>query len=360
MIRRTHLSAAFVVAIATLIWLPGTVVVMARTCPGGYCPMPNQGWRSPRPAVRPQPAVRPHPAVVRVGYRIGALTSWGSGTIVDRRNGRAYVLTCWHIFRDGQGRAFIRLHDGRNCFANILRLDRRNDLAILEIVDPGIEPIKVADAAPQLGDQLSAAGHGKGRYGVVQGQAHGYVKAEGQAAAESLEMTGAARQGDSGGPILNQRGEVVAVLWGTNNRRIFGTYCPRIRLFLAWLLRRPVMVARPLVPVGDKPSATGTNKPPAESTPSIATRAELAKLQAQIAELEKRIGGLKPVAGSVGPIGPRGLMGPPGPAGTQGDAGDSGASLDVSEIVEQVLSRLPKPSSPGGGKFYYEISPRKQ
>ena len=53
---------------------------------------------------------------------------------------------------------------------------------------------------------------------------------------ETLCLTGSARDGDSGGPVLNQHGELVGVLWGTDGRTVHATYCGRIRRFLANLL----------------------------------------------------------------------------------------------------------------------------
>jgi hypothetical protein len=48
-----------------------------------------------------------------------------------------------------------------------------------------------------------------------------------------LELSVAARFGDSGGPILNSRGELAGVLFGANWTSTMGSYCGRVRVFLA-------------------------------------------------------------------------------------------------------------------------------
>jgi hypothetical protein len=50
---------------------------------------------------------------------------------------------------------------------------------------------------------------------------------------ETVEVSVAARQGDSGGPILNAQGELAGVLWGAGGGRTEGSYCGRVRQFLA-------------------------------------------------------------------------------------------------------------------------------
>jgi serine protease Do len=47
-----------------------------------------------------------------------------------------------------------------------------------------------------------------------------------------IELSVAARNGDSGGPILNGRGELAGVLFGSAFNRTSGAYCGRLRWFL--------------------------------------------------------------------------------------------------------------------------------
>jgi serine protease Do len=50
-----------------------------------------------------------------------------------------------------------------------------------------------------------------------------------------LELDVEARQGDSGGPIFNQRGELAGVLFGAGQGTTLGSFAPRVSCFLATL-----------------------------------------------------------------------------------------------------------------------------
>ena len=50
-----------------------------------------------------------------------------------------------------------------------------------------------------------------------------------------VELDVEARQGDSGGPIFNQRGELAGVLFGAGQGTTIGSFAPRVESFLASL-----------------------------------------------------------------------------------------------------------------------------
>jgi hypothetical protein len=146
---------------------------------------------------------------------------------------------------------------------------------------------------------LQSCGFGPdGRYGCNQGRALGYARTLAGTTHETLTLSGAAREGDSGGPVFNGRGELVAVVWGTDGRTVEGTYCGRIRRFLAGLLspgRRPAPL-RP-VPPGASPPDTA---PPFESRPpgSGSLLEEIrGRLESQGQVLGERIGKIEAAAG---------------------------------------------------------------
>ena len=45
-------------------------------------------------------------------------------------------------------------------------------------------------------------------------------------------MSGPARRGDSGGPIFNDRGRVVGILWGTDGKTVIGVQAGRLHVAL--------------------------------------------------------------------------------------------------------------------------------
>ncbi|MGD9126614.1 MAG: serine protease [Planctomycetia bacterium] len=203
------------------------------TCPNGQCLIPFEA----SPGFRTLP---PSPAVVRVINRSSQSSSLGSGTVIKNEKERSIVLTCAHLFSEGVGNVQIRFSSGKSVSAKLVAIDRKWDLAALTIPPTTVRPPPIAAQAPRQGDRLSSCGYGpNGTFQVNRGTLRGYVRASGTKSFETLEMTGAARQGDSGGPILNQMGELVAVLWGSDGRTVGGTYCGRICRFLAPLLQPP-------------------------------------------------------------------------------------------------------------------------
>jgi hypothetical protein len=179
----------------------------------------------------------PVPATCRVRNALPSGVAYlGSGTLVVM-DGQTIVLTCQHLFREAAGVVTVTFADGRQAAVGMIYHNAAWDLAGLELelenAPPGIEPVPIGETAPRKGDPVAGCGYGpNGQYACTQGRVTGYVRVEGTDTFDTLEMSGATREGDSGGPVFNQRGELVAVLWGTDKRTAGGTCCPRIRLFL--------------------------------------------------------------------------------------------------------------------------------
>jgi S1-C subfamily serine protease len=190
------------------------------------------GW----PAPTDESAQRPHPAVVRIIVPNRDGTSLGSGSLVAVTPTHGLVVTNWHVVREASGTITVAFPDGFRSAATVLRIVRDWDLAALAIWKPGVQPIPLATAAPQLGETLTIAGYGKGDYRASSGRCTQYVSPGGRLPYEIVELGTSAREGDSGGPILNGRGELSGVLFGTSVGlfgRTMGSYCGRVRYFLA-------------------------------------------------------------------------------------------------------------------------------
>jgi hypothetical protein len=118
--------------------------------------------------------------------------------------------------------------------ATLMKVDRDWDLAALVIWKPNVEPLPVSTQAPQLGERLTVAGYGRGWYRAASGQCIKYYSPdENRLPREWVEISVPSRSGDSGGPILNDRGEIAGVLWGSDSSYTLGSYCGRLRQFLA-------------------------------------------------------------------------------------------------------------------------------
>jgi len=221
--------------------------------------------------------------VVRIITQERGGTSYGSGALVDITETHALVVTNWHVVRDAAGPITVVFPDGFYSAATVTKADRDWDLAALAIWRPRVEPIRLAAEPPRPGEVLTIAGYGRGSYRAAAGRCTQYVSPGRNLPFEMVELATAARQGDSGGPILNSRGELAGVLFGAGLRCTTGSYCGRVRWFLEEpiaLLQsqppNPAMIARrpqpqaPAEPRAISAAIVGVRVPPETTQPSRA------------------------------------------------------------------------------------------
>jgi serine protease Do len=155
--------------------------------------------------------------VRRSGRGIGAGVIWP---------GDGLVLTNHHVIsgRRSRGNIKVALHDGRTLDADLVKSGRTLDLALLRLEgDHGdLPPAPVGDSdALRVGELVYAIGHPWGRVGAVSaGIVGGVGELRGQGRGSSTRYVRsdvALAPGNSGGPLLNARGEVIAI-----NAMIFG------------------------------------------------------------------------------------------------------------------------------------------
>jgi hypothetical protein len=215
----------------------------------------------------------PHPAVARIIVPEGNATSYGSGTLVDVRDQFGLVVTNWHVVRDNKGDIEVVFPDGFRSKARPLKVDADWDLAALVIWRPPAPPVAMADAAPQSGDQLTICGYGQGQYRAVTGRCTQYYSPKIDLPQHMVELDVEARQGDSGGPIFNERGELAGVLFGAADGTTLGSFGGRVESFLATLApdigraaddalveRQPAAIAVSEQFAALKPVAVGSSK----------------------------------------------------------------------------------------------------
>jgi len=178
---------------------------------------------------------RPHPAVARIVVPEGHATSYGSGTLVDARGQFGLVVTNWHVVRDGWGEVEVVFPDGFRSKARPVKVDPDWDLAALVVWRPPAPPVTMTEAAPQPGDQLTICGYGSGQYRAATGRCTRYYSPAIDLPQHMVELDVEARQGDSGGPIFNERGELAGVLFGAGRGTTLGSFGGRVGSFLASL-----------------------------------------------------------------------------------------------------------------------------
>ncbi len=181
----------------------------------------------------------PHPAVARINVAEAGATSHGTGTLVNVAGQQGLIVTNWHVVRDAVGEISVEFPNGFRSAARVLKVDHDWDLAALQIWRPPLEPVPLAVAAPRPGDKLSIAGYGSGQYRTVSGRCTQYVAPGAHLPYEMVELSAEARQGDSGGPIFNERGELAGVLFGASRGTTSGSYCGRVSAFLTAVLNGP-------------------------------------------------------------------------------------------------------------------------
>jgi hypothetical protein len=190
--------------------------------------------------------------------------SYGSGTLVDVKGDFGLVVTNYHVINEATENISVIFPDGFYSLATVRKIDKDWDLAALVIKRPAVSPVPMAQAAPRPGEPLTIAGYGSGKYRAASGACTQYVAPDMRMPFEMVELAAKARQGDSGGPIFNQRGELAGVLFGEGGGRTAGSYCGRVKWFLASLTDRPdpTTVAR-VAPVTNVPGSPVEVAPPA-------------------------------------------------------------------------------------------------
>lgn len=163
-----------------------------------------------------------HPAVCRVKCEHGQFTSYGSGTLIYKDEKTAYVLTCAHTYREAlqsntMRRSSVLFPENKqsriNHIADIEHIDFNADICILNI-EPSIKADPVPLAADfKVGERAFIAGYGSGNYLAQSGQRIAFFDNP-----PNITISVAARQGDSGGPVFNERGELAGLLWGTDGQ----------------------------------------------------------------------------------------------------------------------------------------------
>ena len=203
-------------------------------------PAEARAWPASAPAAPQGPAAAgqilsqpPLPAVARIIVPEKDGVSFGSGTLVDARGEFGLVVSNWHVVRDAAGQITVEFPDGFKSPAQVVKTDKDWDLAALSIYRPSVNPLPVSPQAPQPGEPLTIAGYGSGQWRMAAGRCTQYLAPGVEFPHEMVELGAEARQGDSGGPILNDRGELAGVLFGSGPGYTSGSYGGRVLKFLA-------------------------------------------------------------------------------------------------------------------------------
>jgi serine protease Do len=137
----------------------------------------------------------------------------GSGFVMS---GDGYVLTNAHVV-EGAETIYVTLTDKREFKAKLIGSDKRTDVALVKVEATGLPSLKLGDSDKvRVGEWVLAIGS---PFGLDNTVTAGIVSAKGRDTGDYLpfiQSDVAVNPGNSGGPLINLRGEVIGI-----NNQIF-------------------------------------------------------------------------------------------------------------------------------------------
>ncbi|MCF7906817.1 trypsin-like peptidase domain-containing protein [Patescibacteria group bacterium] len=144
----------------------------------------------------------------------------GTGFVISSQKG--LVLTNKHVVSDLEAEYTVTTNDGESFTATVLARDPFNDIAILQVEGLDLSAVKLGNSNQlKIGQTVIAIGNALGEYrntvtkGVVSGISRKVIAGDAYGSSEILEdviQTDAAINfGNSGGPLINLKGEVIGI-----------------------------------------------------------------------------------------------------------------------------------------------------
>ena len=149
--------------------------------------------------------------VERSVLTIEAGNSLGSAWVVRSDAAGSDLITNYHVVADAwnSGVATVEVRQGDRAIpGSVLRIDANDDLAVIHVAQrlPALTP---ASSRPPVGTTVMAVGSPLGLSGTISvGVVSGYRSLEGS---DYLQFSAPISPGNSGGPVVDREGHVVAV-----------------------------------------------------------------------------------------------------------------------------------------------------
>jgi S1-C subfamily serine protease len=132
--------------------------------------------------------------------------SLGSGFVVDKGK----VITNVHVMKGAVYGEIIEDQTKKtHKIVGYLAIDKINDLILLSVPTLEVDKLALSEKTPEIGEKIYAIGNPKGLSGTIsEGIVSGIRKIENN---DLIQITAPISPGSSGGPIINNNGEVIAV-----------------------------------------------------------------------------------------------------------------------------------------------------
>jgi len=204
--------------------MPGPVTTATTSGPGGTFEL-TEASAAPAYDVEEQQNIAVYkkalPSVVNItstavsfDFFYGAVPQQGqgSGFILDKQG---HILTNNHVIDNAQ-RVEVTLSDKHKYKATVVVADKNHDLALLQITAPDLVPATLSESRNLIvGQRVYAIGNPFGLSGTM---TRGIISAirsihgpQGNPIEDAIQTDAAVNPGNSGGPLLNSRGEVIGI-----------------------------------------------------------------------------------------------------------------------------------------------------
>jgi thiol-disulfide isomerase/thioredoxin len=207
---------------------PPPAMASANVLPDALPPAPPAAAAPDAPPAEPPPAAVGSPPRDALGHGLMAATarlrvedasgvSWGTGTVIDCRQGEALILTCGHIFRDSEGKGRVEVDlfapgGPRGVAGQVVAWDLRRDLALVSIfTDAKLQAVRVgsADRRVQPGEAVVTVGCNGGADPTIH---HSRITAvDKYLGPANVQVAGQPVQGRSGGGLFAIDGTLIGV-----------------------------------------------------------------------------------------------------------------------------------------------------
>ena len=176
----------------------------------------------PPPGVGVFAAIRPGLVVIQsdgTNASRDTSTTLGSGVII---NAQGQILTALHVVQD-MARIRVSFADGTDSSASIASSDPDHDVAVVTADHlPGVIVPAVMGGGIRIGEETFAVGHPLGLVdsltaGVVSGLDRSFPLPNGRTLTGLIQFDAAVSPGNSGGPLLNRKGQVIGIVTGLAN-----------------------------------------------------------------------------------------------------------------------------------------------